>query len=98
MFNLPHIYRNVVSFQHQFTNWPIWVRIPAGTRRFSLIKTAHTSSGVHTTSYSMCTGVLFWRWNGRGVMLTPYFHLVSTLRISRCKRLLLVYDFVGRTN
>jgi hypothetical protein len=58
MFSLPHIYRNALSFQHQVTDWTIWVRIAAGTRHISLTQTAQTGFGF-TQPHIQCVPAIF---------------------------------------
>jgi hypothetical protein len=58
-----------------------WGSIPGRGKRFSLLHSVQTGSGIHPASYSMGTGALSPGIKWPGMELTTHPHLVLKLRI-----------------
>ena len=58
------------------------VRIPAGTRQFSLLQNVQTGSGAHQAYYLMGTEALSRGKRNRSVKLTTHLHLEARFRMS----------------
>jgi hypothetical protein len=64
-----------------------------GQEIFLFSKTVQTESGAHSTSHAIGTGFLSQSYDGGGVKLTTYLHLVPRLRMSGVLPIFLPYFF-----
>ena len=99
-------YRSMLALLHAgFAYYGIWtkvrpgrsgVRIPTGSRHFSLLQNVQNGSGTQTASCTTGTGVLSQKKSDRGVKLTSHLLLVLKLGMSGAIHFILSVFIVQR--